>query len=109
MKFGLVESPIGVVGWKVTRLDGLASSAPLTAILPAKPALSTPAPVIAPVNGAPPSRKSGSAGPPVSEVAVVVVDTLLTAIVLAALLSTRSVVPAGLENCSPVAPRAAVS
>src|ERR1700730_16672061 len=76
---------------------------------PAKPVLSKPVPVIAPVNGGAPSRHSGKAGPPVSEVAVVVVDTLLTVIVLATSLSTRSVVPAGLENCSPVAPRAAVS
>src|ERR1700690_2771274 len=72
--------------------------------------LSGPADVIAPVNPDAPSTKSGSApDPPVKDVAVAVVETAFTVIAGDPLSTTSSNVPDGLENCSPVAPSAALS
>ena len=57
-----------------------------------------------------PSINNGSCALPLaSDVMVVVVDAELTKIVFATSLRIRRIVPAGLVNCRPVAPSAAVS
>ena len=62
---------------------------------------------MAPVNAVEPSTKSGSAPePPVSDVAVVVVEAAFTVTVPGPLSRTSRSVPEELENCSPVDPSA---
>src|SRR5215510_10530356 len=108
MKLGRVASPLGVNGdvWKTISRDGSASSPGLTAIRPARPRLCGPSDVMAPVYGAVPSTKNGSSGPPdVRLVTVTLADAALMSTLLAPPSSMmRSVLPAGLENCSDVEP-----
>src|SRR5689334_6260653 len=102
MKSGRVVSPAGVGGelLKVVRFAGLANSAWLTAIRPAKPVTCEPLPVIAPVKSEPASVNNGNCGlPDVSEDTVVVTEAALTVASGETSLSMRSVEPDGFENC----------
>src|ERR1700722_14710199 len=101
MKSDRVVSPAGVGGelLKTVRFDGLASSAGLTWMRPARPVISEPLPVIAPVYAEPASVNNGSCGLPlVSDVTVVVVEAEFT-VTLSPELATTCSRPAELENC----------
>src|SRR5579859_1596019 len=106
MKFGRVGSPAAVPAAYATKLAGVATSAGLTAMRPARPVVCDPVAEITPVIGLPPSVNSGTCALPLANVlAVAVADSALT--VVAPTLSACKVPPA-LENCSDE-PNAALS